>query len=280
MAVLVDDSSPFGTYAPGRLRRQLHASTKRIYKAGWLGRRVFGRLRSLDRLFSSRSGGIVDVERFGLRWRLYVRGNVADSRLLLRPDSFEPVEIASILALVNPGFVFVDVGANCGFYALRIAQAAANSGNGQIIAIEPHPAMRQRLEFNVRMNCARGVNVLGCGVGDRNGTAKLFEGTKNLGTSRISGEGSIEVELRTLLDIATVQNLERIDAVKVDVEGFEDRVLDPFLRNAPEYLLPRMIVAEYSWSGTWECDWMGRATARGYREHARTRQSNVILVRQ
>ena len=251
-----------------------------IYKAGWIGQRVFGRLRSLDRLCSSRSGGIADVERFGLRWRLHVRGNVADSRLLLRPDAFEPVEIASILGLVNPGFVFVDVGANCGFYALRIAHAAADSENAQIIAIEPHPGMRQRLEFNVSINSARSVHVLGCAVGDRNGTARLSEGAKNLGTSRISSEGSIDVELRTLLDIATARRLERIDAIKVDVEGFEDRVLDPFLRDAPDHLLPRMIVAEHSWRSTWECDWMGRATARGYRERARTRQSNVILVRQ
>ena len=64
------------------------------------------------------------------------------------------------------------------------------------------------------------------------------------------------------------------------MEGFEDRVLDPFLRGAPDRLLPRMIVAEHSWSGSWESDWMSRAASRGYREHARTRQSNVILVRQ
>ena len=222
----------------------------------------------------------MDVERFGLRWRLYVRGNVADSRLLLRPDAFEPVEIASILSLVNLGFVFVDVGANCGFYTLRIAHAAADSEHAQIIAIEPHPGMRQRLEFNARMNSACRVNILGCAVGDRNGTAKLSEGTRNLGTSRISGEGSIDVELRTLLDIATARKLERIDAIKVDVEGFEDRVLETFLRDAPEYLLPRMIVAEYSWNSAWEYDWLGRATTRGYREYARTRQRNVILVRQ
>ncbi len=251
-----------------------------IYKAGWIGRRIFGRLRSLDRLCSSRSGGIVDVERFGVRWRLYPRGNVADSRLLLRPDAFEPVEIASILSLVNPDFVFVDVGANCGFYALRVARAAASAGGGQIVAIEPHPSMRQRLEFNVGLNAARSVHVLGCAVGDRNGMAKLSEGAKNLGTSRISGDGSIDVELRTLLDIATARRLERIDAIKVDVEGFEDRVLDPFLRDAPDDLLPRTIVAEYSWNSTWESDWTGRAATRGYRERARTRQSNMILVRQ
>ncbi|MDE0049102.1 MAG: FkbM family methyltransferase [Rhodospirillales bacterium] len=280
MAAPVDDSSPFGTYAPGPVRRRLHASMNEIYKAGWIGRRIFGRLRSLDRLCSSRSGGIVDVERFGLRWRLYVRGNVADSRLLLRPDAFEPVEVDAILGLVDRDFVFLDVGANCGFYALRIAHAAADSERGQIIAVEPHPGMRRRLEFNVELNSSRGVHVLGCAVGDRNGTARLSEGAKNLGTSRISDEGSIYVELRTLLDIATARRLERIDAVKVDVEGFEDRVLDPFLRDAPDRLLPRMIVAEHSWSGTWESDWMSRAASRGYREHARTRQSNVILVRQ
>ncbi len=277
MAVPVDDSSAFGHYAPGPLRRRFHASMNRIYKVGWPGRRLFGRLRWLERLCSSGTREIVDVERFGLRWRLYRRGNVADSRLLLRPDAFEPVEIKSITDLAEPGCTFVDIGANCGFYALRLARAA--TGKGRVIAIEPHPEMRRRLAYNAQLNSAYPIRILGCAVGDRPGNGKLLEGDRNLGETRVSDEGSIDVEIRTLLDIAAAEKLDRIDAVKVDVEGFEDRVLEPFLRDAPERLLPRLIVAERLWSGAWEADWLSRAADRGYRERTRTRQGNLILDR-
>ena len=277
MSILVDDTSPFGRYGPGILHRRFHASMNQIYKAGWLGRRVFGRLRWLERLCLSRTRDIVDVERFGLNWRLYRRGNVSDSRLLLRPDAFEPIEIGTVLDRVEPGFVFVDIGANCGFYSLRVARALA--GAGRVIAIEPHPGVRRRLEFNAGLNSDCDIRILGCAVGDRNGTAALAEGKRNLGETRVSDGGSIAVEMRTLLDIVADEKLERIDAIKVDVEGFEDRVLAPFFREAPESLLPRTIVAERLWSDSWETDWTAHAATHGYRELDRTRHGNVILTR-
>ena len=179
MAIAVDDTSAFGRYSPGPVRRRFHASMNRLYKAGWLGRRIFGRLRWLERLCSSRTREIVDVERFGLRWRVYRRGNVADSRLLLRPDAFEPAEIKSIMDLAGPGFTFVDIGANCGFYALRIAHAAG--GTGRIVAIEPHPGVRRRLAFNASINSTSDIRILGCAVGDRNGKAGCWRASAILG---------------------------------------------------------------------------------------------------
>ena len=139
--------------------------------------------------------------------------------------------------------------------------------------------MRQRLTFNASINSASDICILGCAVGDRNGKAGLLEGERNLGETRVSDRGPIEIEIRTLMDIATAEKLERIDAIKVDVEGFEDRVLDPFFRDAPESLLPRIVVAERSWSGDWETDWLARAAARGYRERTHAGKGNIILIR-
>ena len=248
-----------------------------IYKRGWLGQRIFGRLQWLEKILSTRTRYIVDAERFGLRWRLYRHDNVSEKRLLLRPDSFEPVEIDAILGMVGPGFIFIDVGANCGFYSLRIAGALG--GKGRIVAIEPHPVVRQRLQYNVNINSAMVISIHSCVIGDTAGKVKLEEGVKNLGRNRVSEKGTIDVEMRTLLDVVEEEHLERVDAIKVDVEGFEDRVLDPFLRDAPDFLLPRMIVAEFSWNDSWKSDWLLRAAARGYREKMRTRNQNVILVR-
>ena len=272
-----DGSERYGYFQSGPVRRRVHSVLNSIYKCGWLGRRVFGRLQWLEKILSFRTRYIVDVDRFGLRWRLYRHDNVSEKRLLLRPDSFEPVEIDAILGMVRPGFIFIDIGANCGFYSLRIAKALG--GKGRVIAIEPHPVVRQRFEYNVNINSTKIINIHSCAIGDCNGHVKFEESAKNFGINRVSEKGTIDVKMRTLLDVVEDEHLEGIDAIKVDVEGFEDRVLAPFLRDAPDSLLPRMIVAEFSWNDNWKSDWLARATTRGYKEKMRTRNHNVVLVR-
>ncbi len=249
-----------------------------IYKLGYIGRRAFGRLYWLERLFGDRQCSVMDVQRFGLYWRLYRFGNVSESRLLRRPDSFETEEIAFILDMAVGNFNFIDVGANCGYWSLRVADRLA--GEGSVIAIEPQPAMLERLQYNAKVNALRLNHVLDCVVGSQSGAAMLKLDERNLGRSRVSDTGSLNVEMKTLLEIVRLATLSHIDAIKVDVEGHEDRVLEPFLQNASDALLPRVIVAECSWSGDWEDDWLTRARERGYREIKRTRNHNVILSRE
>ena len=272
MTAIVDDTSPFGTYSPNALQRRGYRLMPGLYRGGWIGKRVFGRLRWLDRKLAS--SGIADVERFGLRWRLYRTGNVSDSRLLLRPDSFDPLEMDCLLQRVRAGFAFVDVGANCGFYALRIAAAG-----GRVIAVEPHPQMLRRLQFNLGLNPECALRLLDCAVGDRCDSIRIAEDSRNLGRTRIDDTGAIQAEMRPLLALLRDERIERLGALKVDVEGFEDRVLSPFLKEAPEPLLPETIVAEHTWSEHWSEDWRRTAGERGYREWARTPTGNVILIR-
>ena len=272
MTVIVDDTSPFGAYSPNALQRRLYRVMARLYGYGWTGKRIFGRLRWLDRRFSS--SDMADVRRFGLRWRLYRKGNVSDSRLLLRPDSFDPVEMDCLLGMVKPGFAFIDVGANCGFYALRVAAAG-----GRVVAIEPHPQMFRRLKFNLELNPECTLRLLDCAVGDRRDSIRIAEDARNLGRTRIDETGGISAEMRPLLDIVRDEGLDRLNALKVDVEGFEDRVLAPFLGDAPDSLLPETIIAEHTWSEHWAEDWRQIADRRDYREWARTPTGNVILIR-
>ena len=271
-------SEEFGRYAPSPIGNWSYSVMNHIYKCGYIGRRAFGRLYWLERLFTGRRGAVLDVERFGLRWRLHRFGNVSESRLLRRPDSFEADEVGFILDMAAGNFVFVDVGANCGYWSLRIAKKLA--GNGSVIAIEPQPVMLERLRYNSSINAIPLSRVFDCVVGSQSGTAMLKLDERNLGRSRVSDTGSLQVEMKTLLDIVRCAGLCHIDAIKVDVEGFEDRVLEPFLQGAVDALLPRVIVAECSWSGSWEDDWLARARERGYREVKRTRNHNVILVRE
>jgi hypothetical protein len=66
-----------------------------------------------------------------------------------------------------------------------------------------------------------------------------------------------------------------IDALKIDVEGAEDIVLAPFLRDAPQSLLPHLILIEDT-RDVWGVDLFALLAARGYTETERSRQ-NVAL---
>ena len=255
-----------------------YAVMNQTYRCGYVGRRVFGRLLWIERkvLFGKRR--FFDVMRFGMRWRVSRFGNVSESRILRRPSSFEKEEVDFILELAADDFVFVDVGANCGFWCLRVAEKLA--GGGTVIAIEPQSVLLERLCYNAMINDIELDGVHGCVIGDRAGRALLEVDDHNLGRSRVSESGTRDVEMKTLLEIIQGHELGCIDAIKVDVEGYEDRVLEPFFVCAPAHLLPRVIVAECSWSKSWSCDWMAMARRMGYRELKRTRNHNVILMRE
>ena len=66
-----------------------------------------------------------------------------------------------------------------------------------------------------------------------------------------------------------------VDAVKIDVEGSEDRILVPFFRNAPRSLWPKLLVIEDA-GGAWSIDLFSHLTATGYAIAARSKQ-NVIF---
>ena len=254
-----------------------YAIMNQIYKRGYVGRRIFGRLLWIERKLAAGKRRFVDVSRYGLWWRVSRFGNVSESRILRRPDSFEKEEIDFILRAAVDDFVFVDVGANCGFWCLRVADKLA--GRGTVIAVEPQPVMMERLCYNAKINDIELDGVHECVVGGRAGRALLEVDSKNLGRTRVSESGSEDVEMKTLLEIVRSHDLRRIDAIKVDVEGYEDQVLGPFLDEVPAGLLPGIIVAECSWSESWNCDWIAGARRRGYRELVRTRNHNVILTR-
>src|SRR5256885_3617441 len=79
------------------------------------------------------------------------------SRCLYVGGSFEPNEFALLADVLRPGMVVVDAGANEGFYSVFMATRVG--GDGQVIAVEPSPRERARLERNVTINNLRNVHV-------------------------------------------------------------------------------------------------------------------------
>ena len=74
-----------------------------------------------------------------------------------------------------------------------------------------------------------------------------------------------------------VQNetVDRIDAIKIDVVGSEDRILVPFFRDAPQSLWPQLLIIEDT-RDVWSTDLLSLLTKVGYAIAARSKQ-NVML---
>ena len=63
----------------------------------------------------------------------------------------------------------------------------------------------------------------------------------------------------TLNEFISQKSIKNIDALKIDVEGYEDRVLMPFFKNSPVTLLPKLVIIEHSSLNEWKenvINWM------------------------
>ena len=271
-----ESQPPFGTYKPNFLQRAVISMTRKLPDS-WLGRRLAFALRRLALLGRRRP---IDISVFNRNMRIHPFANVCEKRVLFTPQFFDLAEREALARAIGENAVFIDIGANVGAYSLFVSDHAG--GGCTILAIEPQPAVYDRLITNIRLNPGSGIKALSCAVSDRDGTVTLFLSADNQGeasikyVNRAGGQGSsVDVPAKTLMSIAHAEGLTRIDALKLDVEGAEDLILAPFLRDAPPDLLPRMIILENA-SHRWQTDCVQLCLDNGYVKTAATRM-NVIL---
>jgi hypothetical protein len=84
----------------------------------------------------------------------------------------------------------------------------------------------------------------------------------------------IRVPAVTLHDLLVEEGFSRLDAMKLDVEGAEDLILDPFFRTAPASLYPAVIILEDG-RERWQTDLPGLLQRQGYRLSQQTRLNLV-----
>jgi FkbM family methyltransferase len=274
------NEAPFGALAPDLFDRAVMALTVRL-PDNWAGLKLAIALRRLVTMRMDTAGAL-DVARWRLRMRLHPRDNGCEKNLLFTPQMYEPPEreeLAREIARVGARpFVFVDIGANVGLFSLYVAATAPAP---RILAIEPEPGNFARLAFNIAANPGAPITPLPLALGEAEGTAEIVLNERDRGGTRLAAGGTqgrgVAVRCRPLLAVVSEAGLAVIDALKIDVEGAEDRVLVPFFRDAPPSLWPRLIVIEDS-SAEWSMNLFALLEAKGYAVSSRSKQ-NVMLRR-
>ncbi len=223
--------------------------------------------------------GPLDLVTWGVKTRIDPRRNVTEKRLMFSPSRFELEERELLRRELKAGDIFVDVGANVGAYSLWVGPLIGPSG--KIVAIEPQPSVLARLRANFALNPGFNAHVFGCGAGETNGFMTLSVGSSNEGGASLAtvsgGADQVEVAVRPLISMIEEARLERIDALKIDIEGYEDRALLPFFSQAPRGLWPRLLILERS-EKDWASDLMGALKSYGYSLSFATKRNYVMKL--
>jgi FkbM family methyltransferase len=146
------------------------------------------------------------------------------ARLTLFTGHYYPqyCEIASLL--MRNGAVYFDVGANVGFTAFPLAAALA-PGPVEMHLFEANPSCCRLLEATSLHHSLPHVKVVNACVSDSDGIARLAVDLNQTQAGHVSSEGEVEVAQIRLDDYVRARAIKTIDLLKVDVEGFEPRVL-------------------------------------------------------
>jgi FkbM family methyltransferase len=171
--------------------------------------------------------GVFDVEgAMGVTYRMEFDGTDGSPEWIFW-DGLSRYELATqrlLRRLLPMTKCFLDVGANAGAYTFA---AALQPHRPQVHAFEPEPYSLAQLRRNVQINDLRNVAVYGVALADESGTSLLYLPFHGHTTSTLVQRASsaVEVAVTTLDEWASNRELQRVDVIKTDTEGTEDRVL-------------------------------------------------------
>jgi len=157
--------------------------------------------------------------------------NVAGSHSGFILGTHEPEVQQLLAAILRPGMVYYDAGANVGFFAVIAARLVGPSG--QVVCFEPLPSNARQIEHNARLNGFSNISILSEALGGSNRTEAFQTSAEptwgslaTVGKAPDQASGQIEVNVRTLDSMEAMNRLRPPDVFKIDIEGAEEEALN------------------------------------------------------
>jgi len=140
---------------------------------------------------------------------------------------YEVDETKVFQRLCKPGMTFLDVGANVGYYTALAMRALGPKG--RIVSLEPDPDSFQYLTQTIQANVGATVSSVNKAASDHAGRATLYTSADNRGDHRLYqndlASGQCDVEVQPVDEILAGLGISQVDLVKMDVQGFEGKVI-------------------------------------------------------
>lgn len=191
---------------------------------------------------------ILDLNVFDHPIRMYLPYAATDMiqrQILLSGSLYEAGQLFRIKKEIAPGSVIVDAGANIGNHTLFFAIVCRAE---RVHAFEPLRITHSILQKNILINGLSNVTTHNMALGAREGSCALFSfGAENTGSSSFDMATGQDYAVTTI----DAMNFERIDFIKIDVEGNQI----PFLEGAQQTLRrlrPRIWIELHRKKGEYE----------------------------
>ncbi len=175
-------------------------------------------------------------------------GECVDGGLLFYPHLYDRRELDYIRSNLASGSLFIDAGANIGLYSLIASKCVGSEG--KVLAIEAEPYNAEKLRSNINLNSIDNIKVIQAGLSDKHEELVMNinlngnRGGNSLISSSENNQKGVSVSCMPLLGIIKDAGWERVDGMKIDIEGFEYRVLSSFFDSAERDLYPKFLIAE------------------------------------
>lgn len=183
---------------------------------------------------------------------------------------YEP-EVASVFsAYVAKGGTALDIGANIGINSIRLANLVGPSG--KVFSFEPIPFNQNRFKKNIELNLIDNITLVPMALGVSTETLKLDfnEHEENMGaiSLRNAGDVGIDIQVRKGDDWVKENNIQQINFIKIDVEGFEWNVIDGLnetIKNFHPSILIEWDLNYLEYSGISKKNWQGFIDENSYK---------------
>lgn len=172
-------------------------------------------------------------------------GYKIDSRLI-NDGYYDLKTLMYLKRILKKGDVCIDVGANIG--AISISMRHIIGESGKLFCFEPGPILFQRLKKNIELNSFQNVTIYNYGLSDIDGVLYWMFDPNHPGNAYLSDKGDIKVPVKRLDDCDFMKN-ERVDFMKVDVEGMELEVflgaIELIKKNKPTILYESVVEGQF-----------------------------------
>lgn len=187
------------------------------------GRPLLGLFKRIDDCYKRMNfGRKIVVERNGINYELDL-GQYIDS-MLYYEGQFERDSNLVFERYVKENMVVVDIGANIGVHALKLASLVGR--NGIVYAVEPTQWALNKLERNCALNPnINNIKPFRIALSDKTHLAKTYEFKSQWSLDKQEHIESGVIDYMTFDDFISVNNISDIDFIKLDVDGYETKIL-------------------------------------------------------